>query len=1230
MKTFNLNYENKINNIFHIADIHIPNDTDRHEEFIYVFNNLYKTIKSKCNKNSLIVICGDIIDKSGKISPNCINLCKSFLLNLSQICYTIIIPGNHDDNIRGNSTKIDSISSIIEGLNYKNLFYFKETGICHFNNITFYHLSVFDTEQDLGIFSLQNNKNNKNTKICLFHGMISSENQNFNDNFLKYQFKYSDFNNFDFVFLGDIHKHFYLNNKKTIAYPGSLIQLNYGEDIINHGGLLHWDINKKKSKFYNIENIYGFITIDMKDYDFTLPKFIPLKLKIRVNIYDSYIPYQKLVDILNNKFHKINKDIEITDIKPNYINNSSNNISINNFINNDNDLKLYLENEKKLDPNLINTILDIHKKELKNINSNLDTNKNIWNINYLEFENILGYTKKQTINFNFIRNKDKLCGIFGKNANGKSSLIAIILFSIYGSIPDINNNDIPNKYNRKLKTLIEFNLGNISYKIERTIRTVKLWKNDKNISEEHKNKTDENIKELLGDINIIKNTNISLQEQHNNIIYASNSEKLKILKKILGLDIYESIFNNIKDDIKNLETEYKILNQVVSDSKLILNSKNQVIKNIENYKQKLNNIHILYENHNYLIQYNQINNNLQNLKDSNTLLHQKINKIKIYNYFDELNKIVNEIIDLNKLIVPINNKYDLNKLQKKNKELQKLIDEINTNNINNNLPKFYENISEYNSDIHSINDKIINLNQKIINLDTNDDINKSEKDYKKLGKKLEKSEKEYQKYFDKQTDLSSQITKLNRKYNNYDKDIENKKINFKKYEKKINEYNDTINTNINLIQKYQTNIEKHKCNYNPNCKECNLNKKYNGISDLENNIQELKDDNINLGNKITKIKNKKNYNLKIEEEYLNYVDLQNNLNILNLDFEKNDINLDRTRNDIANINDKIIFLKKYIENYKNNSSILNQIDDLSIMKKDLNSKIEKTNNLIENFKKLDELNNQLQNNNLLIQNIQSNNKINTKITKLNKNKKELEDKIYINKQNEIELGNLKNNLGNNNSKISELEKELKDNKYDSSLEEYDNKIRDDIIKNLGINENKLEEINNIDIRDKLKKLEKLETNISNYKLYYNIINYKGYPFYLINKKRLVLQNEINKLLNTIVDFEIKLEIDNNNLIFYKNNNLGLIPIKNCSGFEKFIFSISLRIGLINISNFMKPNFIVIDEGFGNMDNTNIKKLNDVFDNIKNSFDLILIITHKEELKEKFHNIITVKNFKLEI
>ena len=145
--------------IFHIADIHIPNETNRHEEFRLVFSNLYQIIKSKKTQDSLIVICGDIINKSNKISPECINLVKNFFYQLSNICYTIIISGNHDDNIRGNDLKIDSITSIINDLNNPNLFYFRDTGL-YINSSTDGQLDlVADTEIQIAATTIDINGN---------------------------------------------------------------------------------------------------------------------------------------------------------------------------------------------------------------------------------------------------------------------------------------------------------------------------------------------------------------------------------------------------------------------------------------------------------------------------------------------------------------------------------------------------------------------------------------------------------------------------------------------------------------------------------------------------------------------------------------------------------------------------------------------------------------------------------------------------------------------------------------------------------------------------------------------------------------------------------------------------------------------------------------------------------------------------------------------------------------
>ena len=58
--------------------------------------------------------------------------------------------------------------------------------------------------------------------------------------------------------------------------------------------------------------------------------------------------------------------------------------------------------------------------------------------------------------------------------------------------------------------------------------------------------------------------------------------------------------------------------------------------------------------------------------------------------------------------------------------------------------------------------------------------------------------------------------------------------------------------------------------------------------------------------------------------------------------------------------------------------------------------------------------------------------------------------------------------------------------------------------------------------------------------------------------------------------------------------------------------------------------MIIDEGFGTMDKKNLLKVDTIFkcEKIKNLFEFILLITHKEELKEMIPNHIKIQNFKI--
>lgn len=112
--------------------------------------------------------------------------------------------------------------------------------------------------------------------IAAFHGSVGGSKM---DNGWvmpdsKAEVQLSMFQGYDFVLLGDIHKRQFLAErpdkngvmKPYVAYPGSTIQQNHGEEEIK--GFLVWDIRAKDDwdvEFVEIANLQPFITIPWKD-----------------------------------------------------------------------------------------------------------------------------------------------------------------------------------------------------------------------------------------------------------------------------------------------------------------------------------------------------------------------------------------------------------------------------------------------------------------------------------------------------------------------------------------------------------------------------------------------------------------------------------------------------------------------------------------------------------------------------------------------------------------------------------------------------------------------------------------------------------------------------------------------------------------------------------------------------------------------------------------------------
>ncbi|MEI6881249.1 MAG: hypothetical protein WCK82_07965, partial [Bacteroidota bacterium] len=71
----------------------------------------------------------------------------------------------------------------------------------------------------------------------------------------------------DMVMLGDIHKRQFFNHKGIhVAYPSSLIQQNFGENVSKHGFLM-WDIESKTFTEHDVENKHPFYQFKIKSLE---------------------------------------------------------------------------------------------------------------------------------------------------------------------------------------------------------------------------------------------------------------------------------------------------------------------------------------------------------------------------------------------------------------------------------------------------------------------------------------------------------------------------------------------------------------------------------------------------------------------------------------------------------------------------------------------------------------------------------------------------------------------------------------------------------------------------------------------------------------------------------------------------------------------------------------------------------------------------------------------------
>lgn len=663
-----------------------------------------------------------------------------------------------------------------------------------------------------------------------------------------------------------------------------------------------------------------------------------------------------------------------------------------------------------------------------------------------------------------------------------------------------------------------------------------------------------------------------------------NTDKLKNIEQIQNL-LWEDIFNFEEDFEINLDK----INKIQIDTELIRQKNNN---KIENYLKNNENYNFLYKS---LKKEEENKQKLLNKKDKiqkQTMETKKLEEEKT-EQLNKMNKHQKKWEENEAKIKNIQSKYD--NLQKQYELYLKIINELD--NKKNNLKSIEEQKKQTQDKITQINSKLNKINIK---------------DYEEINKQIKKIEEEskltinfndfnvweYQitkeSEIEKIKELESIFTKIETNWKNLKSQIEQKKQQKEDFEKEF----ENIKTKI-----------LNKWNIDFFCKKINKNCPF---------TQDISQ----------KLNNQDNYFYQQQEN------LKSKITQLWKEIEK----LDNQKQTLANYrkNKNIKNIKEKIKNYYNGKEKIKELQSKINEKQKQQNEIATLQWQQENFKEhLNKLKKEIKKTNQEIENLELNKKENDII------KKDYDDYLTFQKEQinlNKESNKFKNELENIQNKEKSIEKlKIEEKNIDENLKsqtENVNKIRWKLEKfKEKIQDKNIEELKDID-----KKILKLQENITNFnnlvedvnnnkiqllklKKKYNLLKNLSKIFgqeliiYVFHDYLELLENLINYFLDTIVEFKLKMQLDqkSENLDIIIKDNKWERNVKSLSWWQKNALKIWWILWINKLKN---SKLLFLDETINNFD---VETINLVAEKIKEFVNQnnmkFYMITHSEILEQ---------------
>lgn len=572
METLNEDYRARF--IFHLSDIHIRLYHRLADEYAHVFAEMYRVLE-QTKENSLVVLTGDILHNKNDLSPECILTTLHFLNTLSSYFPTLLIAGNHD-TLLNNLDRVDSLSAILAENKNPNLHYLKNSGFYRYGNILFGVSSLLDGKMTV----LDGTSHDPSlTKVALYHGGVGRFSTN--KGFVMEGIPLSTFDGYDMVMLGDIHLRQSLDKEGRVAYAGSMIAQNFGETDPDHG-VLRWDVDTCRHAFIPLDNPYRYCEATLRNGILTMDgraqpvatATLPPRCRLRLLTHDPSPTYAQLLQS-RHPDAQICARAAIKEEQEEKTGTSGGNDDL---------VRSYFDAlPKSWDKDALWGVVRPYFKHETTSHSHFD-------LLSVEFSFMFGYGPDNKLDFAAFP-PNQTIGVFGENSSGKSTLVEVILFLLYGTISRYKHGaGVPHEVihfkHDKSWGVIRFRSHGTVYEVHKKMTRTKTNKtrvDEKlyriatdgtrvDLSEEHRKKTDRFVISQIGTPAQFLFTNIFLQANEQSFRSMTPKDRKEFLYDILGLAGFEEHFQHHADRAKQnalaltlLEEELRALPPDVDD-----------------------------------------------------------------------------------------------------------------------------------------------------------------------------------------------------------------------------------------------------------------------------------------------------------------------------------------------------------------------------------------------------------------------------------------------------------------------------------------------------------------------------------------------------------------------------------------------------------------------------------------------------------------------------------------